>query len=430
MAEQSFLAKAGLRLGTLGSLATLAFAAPLAAGNYDPSCHTDAARTGGYFSRTVGSELFQFVVGGQAGPGIQASGTATATTFAGTNSGATLGSGTGTVSFTFNGAVTDRGVSFDTAGVLRWKSITTATAETGINNAGSAFNIQGYDDSGVQIDNTFVVSRTAGAFFGWSRSAFVPLTAAFTSNNATLKSLTWSTGSSGTGSQRWVLGSSAVSETGGNAGSGFFLQARDDSGVQIDIPIQLNRAALSTMVFQTRFVNVTAGTLTAGQTLVDFSATFNNAFGFTGFFYNITDTNSAAGSLLFDFQLGGVSRFNCNKSGALAFNSVDDLTASQASFNRAFTLTGALTDPFQLNFTNAFAGAFTITRYNWFELDNPTGAATVTNATALFFDAAPGTHKCIDSGTTKTTPTGVDAWIKHNVNGTIYYSNAYLSKTA
>ncbi len=430
MAEQSFLAKAGLRLGTLGSLASLAFAAPLATGNYDPSCHTDAARTGGYFSRAVGSELFQFVVGGQAGPGIQTLGTATATTFAGTNSSATLGGGTGTVSITFNGAVTDRGFSYDTALSLRWKAITTATAETGVSNAGSAFNIQAYDDTGAVVDNTFVVSRTAGAFFGWVRNAFIPLSAVWSSNNATSKTLTWSTGTSGTGSQRWVAGSTSVSESGGNAGSGFFLQARNDSSVQIDIPLQWNRAALSTVVFQTRFVNVTAGTLTTGQTLMDFSATWSNAVGFTGFFYNITDTNSSAASLLYDFQIGGVSRFNSNKNGAVVFSSVDDLTASQITFGRTFTLTGALGDVFQITYTAALAGAFTITRYNWFELDNPTGAATVTNATALAFDAAPGTHKCIDSGTTKTTPTGVDAWIKHNVNGTIYFSNAYLSKTA
>ncbi len=68
MAEQSFLAKLGLRLGVLGSTANLALAAPLATGNYDPSCHTAGNRTGLYFDMTASAEKLGIVAGGVAGP--------------------------------------------------------------------------------------------------------------------------------------------------------------------------------------------------------------------------------------------------------------------------------------------------------------------------------------------------------------------------
>ncbi len=68
MAEQSFLAKLGLRLGVLGSTANLALAAPLATGNYDPSCHTAGNRTGLYFDMTASAEKLGIVAGGVTGP--------------------------------------------------------------------------------------------------------------------------------------------------------------------------------------------------------------------------------------------------------------------------------------------------------------------------------------------------------------------------
>ncbi len=68
MAEQSFLAKLGLRLGVLGSTASLALAAPLATGNYNPSCHTAGNRTGLYFDMTASAEKLGVVAGGVTGP--------------------------------------------------------------------------------------------------------------------------------------------------------------------------------------------------------------------------------------------------------------------------------------------------------------------------------------------------------------------------
>lgn len=74
----------------------------------------------------------------------------------------------------------------------------------------------------------------------------------------------------------------------------------------------------------------------------------------------------------------------------------------------------------------------TVTRHNYIKLANValSGTAACTNACAIFFDAAAGTHKAVDSGSTKTTPGGVDAWVKVNVNGTVLYMPCYTSKTA
>ena len=64
MAEQTLLAKLGLRLGVLGSSASLAFAAPLATGDFNITAATAANRIGVYFDRTVSSEAVVFNVMG------------------------------------------------------------------------------------------------------------------------------------------------------------------------------------------------------------------------------------------------------------------------------------------------------------------------------------------------------------------------------
>lgn len=102
------------------------------------------------------------------------------------------------------------------------------------------------------------------------------------------------------------------------------------------------------------------------------------------------------------------------------------------------TITGAVTDGYAAGFTLAptytAATAQTVTRHNYLDVKNVTlagaGPAALTDACFARFDAAAGTHKAVASGTTKTTPGGVDAWVKVNINGTIHYMPAYLSKTA
>jgi len=81
------------------------------------------------------------------------------------------------------------------------------------------------------------------------------------------------------------------------------------------------------------------------------------------------------------------------------------------------------------------SSSFTIDRHNYFDLqdlvavNDGTGSLTVGDACVFRFDAAAGTHSALDSGTTKTTPGSVDAWMKVNINSTIHYIPAYTSKT-
>jgi hypothetical protein len=98
------------------------------------------------------------------------------------------------------------------------------------------------------------------------------------------------------------------------------------------------------------------------------------------------------------------------------------------------TLTENLADAYAGAFGSqpGYTGAYTITRHNFINLVNPSlaGSAVLTDACVFRFNAAAGTHKAVDSGTTKTTPGTVDAWMKININGTIYYIPAYTSKAS
>lgn len=107
--------------------------------------------------------------------------------------------------------------------------------------------------------------------------------------------------------------------------------------------------------------------------------------------------------------------------------------ATKLELEEVKTLTSSPADGYAsaLTLDPGYTGAFTVTRHNYIELDNVSVAASavVTDATVFRFDAAAGTHKAVDGATTKSTPGGVDAWVKININGTIYYMPAYTSKT-
>lgn len=69
-------------------------------------------------------------------------------------------------------------------------------------------------------------------------------------------------------------------------------------------------------------------TVTTSNPVIDASQTWNNSgVTFTGIKFNVTDTASAAGSLLMDLRVGGVSRFAVRKNGS-AFLSSSDPTSS------------------------------------------------------------------------------------------------------
>lgn len=105
--------------------------------------------------------------------------------------------------------------------------------------------------------------------------------------------------------------------------------------------------------------------------------------------------------------------------------------AEGSSWTFSGTLTGSPADFNGWTFGPTLAGAFTVTRFNYLDLRNVAGAATITDAAAMRFDAAPGTHKALAANAavavtiTSVGPTGaqttVQGWIKMNINGTLRY---------
>lgn len=104
---------------------------------------------------------------------------------------------------------------------------------------------------------------------------------------------------------------------------------------------------------------------------------------------------------------------------------------AEAEFTRTLAASEADEYAAALVLDPGYSGAFTVTRHNYIDIQDVSLAASaaVTNAAVLRFDAAAGTHKAVDAGTTKTTPGTVNAWPKININGTIYFIPAYTSKT-
>ena len=125
-------------------------------------------------------------------------------------------------------------------------------------------------------------------------------------------------------------------------------------------------------------------------------------------------------------RVGGATRI-----GGVLTATTNDHTVNGLVLSGTATLSGNISDGYLNSFAIApvYNGAFTATRVNYMNFPNISGTATVTDACVMRLDAPPGTHKAIDSGTTKTSPGTVNAWLKINVNGTVYYMPLYTSKT-
>ncbi len=109
--------------------------------------------------------------------------------------------------------------------------------------------------------------------------------------------------------------------------------------------------------------------------------------------------------------------------------------ATKLELQETKTITGLTADAYAAALTldpaYTAVSAQTVTRANYLDIQDPALTnVTITNACVMGFDAAAGTHKAVDSGSTKTTPGTVDAWVKININGTVYYMPAYTSTTS
>lgn len=109
--------------------------------------------------------------------------------------------------------------------------------------------------------------------------------------------------------------------------------------------------------------------------------------------------------------------------------------ATNVESEQTQTITAATADGYAaaLTFDPRYSAtsAQNVQRHNYIDILNVTTTnVTVADACVMRFNAAAGVHKAVDSGTTKATPSAVNAWIKININGTIYYIPAYTSKTS
>lgn len=118
---------------------------------------------------------------------------------------------------------------------------------------------------------------------------------------------------------------------------------------------------------------------------------------------------------------------------------LNDISTGQSVSARQYlseesTIRSALTDGYNGSITTSpvynTPNASGVTRHNYIVYSNPSGSSSVASACVASFDAAAGVHKAVDAATTKTTPGNVDAWLKVNISGVVYYVPAFLSKTS
>jgi len=91
-------------------------------------------------------------------------------------------------------------------------------------------------------------------------------------------------------------------------------------------------------------LTVTGGSVTASTPVVNSTQTWNSgAVTFSGWKLNVTDTASAAASLLADLQVGGSSKFSVSKGGAVTSAGALTVSSGGAAITGNSTITGTLT---------------------------------------------------------------------------------------
>jgi hypothetical protein len=162
-----------------------------------------------------------------------------------------------------------------------------------------------------------------------------------------------------------------------------------------------------------RALTLTGATVTTSKPLLDLAQTWNaSAVAFTALKLDVTDTASAAGSLLLDLRVGGVSRLKSDKYGNVtAAGSVNSTYSIYAKTDTAGFVAGASNDaalwrigPASLAIGNGTAGDFS----GSLKLDSievignvstPNYLVGRTSANKLYLDGAAGLFKFINGAT-------------------------------
>ncbi len=218
------------------------------------------------------------------------------------------------------------------------------------------------------------------------------------------------------------------------------LQVRGNSSNDANILELQNNAGTAQALFRSDGVLSSTGVIESGASLYGLQTYFDSTsvmrFGSgVGLAWSSTSGFSGTKDTGLVRSAAGVIAMNNGSSTTYALLGSSDSGGLITTVTR--TITGAVTDAYtagvSLTPTYTAATSQTVTRHNYLNLANPVlsgaGPAALTDATVFRFDAAAGTHKAVDAGTTKITVGAVDAWIKVNVNGTLYYMPAYTSKT-
>src|SRR3990167_4916281 len=114
-----------------------------------------------------------------------------------------------------------------------------------------------------------------------------------------------------------VNSNSAYAATIRNLGTGGALRVQNAAGSDL-LVVNESGVTLSASLSSVTSLTLTQGTITSDLNVLSATSTWNSAgVTFTAWELNVTDTASAAGSLLIDLQVGGTTQFNVTKAGAV-----------------------------------------------------------------------------------------------------------------
>jgi hypothetical protein len=103
------------------------------------------------------------------------------------------------------------------------------------------------------------------------------------------------------------------------------------AGAALPMQFEVNNTGTSQRLTLAQMFALSTGAVVADTPLLNFAQTWNNAaVAFTTLKLNVTDTASAAGSLLMDLQVGGATKFKVDKSGGLFMPAGTFITALSA----------------------------------------------------------------------------------------------------
>jgi hypothetical protein len=118
------------------------------------------------------------------------------------------------------------------------------------------------------------------------------------------------------------------------------------AGASLAMQLEVNNAGTSERLTLAQMFALSTGAVVADTPLLNFAQTWNNAaVAFTALKLNVTDTTSAAASLLMDLQVGGATKFKVDKSGGIYMPAGTFITALSAG---NFTITPASGWPLQI----------------------------------------------------------------------------------